>query len=171
MFDKIKTEYAKLYEKLLEQNKLIRPTELGYSGAASAIAVHNFFKKIKLDKYNSFVDLGSGDGKVVMIASLFTNAVGIEVDDELIKTARKIAKKLKIGADFIQTDFLEANVSEYDIIFINPDQPMYAVEKKLRNEMTPEQRLIVFGGLYKPMNMKLEKNLTVDGVWFGVYCR
>ena len=72
MLHKIKEEYGKLHDDLLKEKRLIRPTDLGYSGSASAEVVFEFFRRIKLDKYSSFLDLGSGDGKVVLVASLFT---------------------------------------------------------------------------------------------------
>ena len=170
MLHKIKEEYGKLHDDLLKEKRLIRPTDLGYSGSASAEVVFEFFKRIKLDKYSSFLDLGSGDGKVVLVASLFTKSTGIEIDRKLIKTAESIKKRLGIkNAEFIQGDFLDADISSYGIMFINPDQPLYEIEKKLRNEMTGKQRLTVFGGLYKPLNLKLEKEYSIQGVWFGVY--
>jgi len=170
MINKIIHEYSELYNNLIDHNRLVRPTELGYSGSASADAVHEFFKKIGLDKYKSFLDLGSGDGKIVLIASLFTKATGIEIDEELIKISEDMKSKLNLNnAEFFKKDFLLIDILGYDVIFINPDQPMYEIEKKLRNEMTAEQRLIVFGGLYKPLNMKLENEFKIDGVLFGIY--
>jgi tRNA1(Val) A37 N6-methylase TrmN6 len=172
MIDKIKHEYTRLYGNLLKDKKLVRTTSLGYSGSAASDAVFGFFEKIKLDRFKSFADLGSGDGKIVLIASLFTKSVGIEIDDELLKISKKMKSKLKLKrAEFIKGDFLDDNISlsKYDVLFINPDNPFYEIEKKLRNEMSDKAILIVCGGLYKPLNMKLEKSYTVDNVKFFVY--
>ncbi|MBU0535560.1 MAG: methyltransferase domain-containing protein [Nanoarchaeota archaeon] len=170
MLEKIKQEYLKVHGDLIKDKKLLKPTSLGYSGSASADTIHEFFKKIGLDKYSSFADLGSGEGKVVLIASLFTKSFGIEIDEELIGISNNIKKKLKLdNAAFLYGDFLDMDLTDYDILFINPDQPMYEAEKKLRREMTGKQKLIVFGGLYKPLNMKLVKEFTVQNAKFFVY--
>ncbi|MBD3314046.1 hypothetical protein GF345_06390 [Candidatus Woesearchaeota archaeon] len=172
MFSRIKQEYIRLYGEFIADRKLARPTKVGYYGAASSDAAHDLFRKIKLDDFKSFADLGSGDGKIVLIASLFTKAAGIEIDQELIRTGEKIRDKLKIDktkACFIEGDYLDIDLSGYDILFVNPDNPMYELEKKLRREMKKEARLIIAGKLYKPLNMKLENEYKVDGMQFGVY--
>ena len=40
-------------------------------GPSGTQDIYDFFVKIKLERYKNFIDLGSGDGKVVLIASLF----------------------------------------------------------------------------------------------------
>lgn len=174
MFNKIKQQYIKLYGELIADSRLARPTKLGYYGAASSDAVHGLFRKIHLEKYSSFIDLGSGDGKIVLIASLFTKAEGIEADSDLIKTGNRIRDRLKISkekAGFIEGDYLDIDLSGYDIIFVNPDSPMYELEKKLRREMKDDALLIIAGNLYKPLNMKLENSFTIDNVWFWIYSK
>lgn len=168
-FDAIKKEYESYYAELLLKHRLLRETSLGYYGASPADAVFNLFRKIGLEKKKNFIDLGSGDGKIVLIAALFTKAAGIEIDDELLEASEKIRKKLGIKADFIKGDYLDHDLSKYDILFLNPDNHFPELEKKLRKEMKKDARLVVFGRLYKPMNMKLEKSLVVDGQGFYIY--
>ena len=165
----IKKEYESYYAELLSKHKLLRETSLGYYGASPADAVFNFFRKIGLEKKKNFIDLGSGDGKVVLIASLFTKAAGIEIDEELVKDAEKIRKRLGMKADFIKGDYLDHDISKHDIIFLNPDRHFPELEKKLRKEMKKDARLVVFGNLYRPLNMKLEKSFVVDGYGFYIY--
>jgi len=71
-------------------------------------------------------DLGSGDGKIAMIASLFTKAAGIEFDEELVKVSNQMKKKLNLDVKFIQGDFMQSDISKYDVIFINPDKEFAA---------------------------------------------
>jgi len=166
----IKKEYENLHNEMLKKKELLRPTELGYYGSVSADDVFELFRKIRLNMEKSFVDLGSGDGKIVLIADLFTQATGIEVDESLIETSEKMKKKLKIDkAKFIKGDFLVHDISHYDIIFINPDQPMYEIEKKLRQEMKKEAKLVVYGSLYTPLNMKLLQKIEIKGSIFSVF--
>lgn len=71
-----------------------------------------------------FIDLGSGDGRVVFLAALFgAKAYGIEYDARLIDISREAQKKLKdiIETDkvnFIQGDFLKHDLSQYDIMYL-----------------------------------------------------
>jgi 16S rRNA A1518/A1519 N6-dimethyltransferase RsmA/KsgA/DIM1 with predicted DNA glycosylase/AP lyase activity len=120
--------------------------------------------KINLQKFKNFIDIGSGDGKVVLIASLFEiDAVGIEFDKKLIDVGIKIQKKLGLKAKFIQGDFLKHDLSEYDFIFINPDKSFeFGLEEKLLNEMHPKAKLFVYNNIFLPI--KLKKGKTY---WFG----
>ncbi|PIN87273.1 hypothetical protein COV19_00115 [Candidatus Woesearchaeota archaeon CG10_big_fil_rev_8_21_14_0_10_44_13] len=168
-FTQLKKEYDSYSVSLIPKHKLLRETSLGYYGSAPADPVFNFFRKMELEKKKSFLDLGSGDGKVVLIAALFTKAAGIEIDMELIKVSGKMKKKLGIRAEFLREDYLMHDLSKYEILFLNPDQPFYALEKKLRKEMKKTARLVVLGNLYRPLNMGLEKNRIIDGTSFSIY--
>lgn len=168
-FNQLKKEYEKYQLNLIKKKKLMRQTSLGYYGSASADAVFSFFRKIGLAKKKSFIDLGSGDGKIVLIASLFTKATGIEIDRELINTSERMKNKLGIKVDFIQGDYLDSDLSKYDILFLNPDNPLYELEKKLRKEMKKTARLVILGNLYRPLNMELEKNVIIEGTSFNIY--
>ena len=47
-----------------------------------------------MKRFNRFIDLGSGDGKVALIASLFCRqAEGIEIDDELFGKSLEMKEK------------------------------------------------------------------------------
>ena len=61
----------------------------------------------KIGPHGKFIDLGSGDGKVVLLASNFAKkAVGIEWDSELHSIAVNLAGKLGAkNAEFINGDF------------------------------------------------------------------
>lgn len=165
--EKIKKEYDSYQAELLSRHKFLRETSLGYYGSAPADAVFRFFRKIKLK--GNFVDLGSGDGKVVLIASLFARAKGIEVDEGLVKDSKRIAKKLGIKAEFVLGDYLYADIGSYDYLFLNPDGPFPELEKKLRKEMKKTAKLVVFGSLYRPLNMVSDKSFVIDGFRLSVY--
>ncbi len=98
-----------------------------------------------------FLDLGSGDGRVVFMASLLgADAVGIEYDKQLVKVSRRARKALRdlVESDrarIIQGDFFESSWSGYDVIFffdLSSFEPE-RVREKLRLEMDPGARLIV----------------------------
>ncbi|MBW2999582.1 hypothetical protein KY339_02815 [Candidatus Woesearchaeota archaeon] len=166
-FNKIKQYYNNLLSELLKEKKFpLRQTEKGYWGITSLDDVFELFKKINLNNYKKFLDLGSGDGRVVLVASLFTNAEGIEADKELFEKSKEIKNLLKINAKFYNKDFLEHNFPEYDIIFIHPDRNFYELEKKLKEF---NGKLIVYNNLYKPLNMKLEKVLDIKGTEISIF--
>ncbi|MFO8015502.1 MAG: hypothetical protein R6U32_00195 [Candidatus Woesearchaeota archaeon] len=167
MIENIKKEYQQHEAKLLSEGRLMRETCLGYYGPASVSSVSDLFRKIGVK--GSFVDLGSGDGRVVLVAALFADAEGIEADKELVDESKRICSKLGIKAGFVQGDYLDACLSGYDFLFLNPDSRFPELEKKLRNEMKQGAKLIVMGSLYRPLNMKEEKSIVIDGTRFGIY--
>ncbi len=98
-----------------------------------------------------FLDLGSGDGRVVFLANILgADAAGIEYDKQLVKISRRAAKALKDLVDpkrarIIRGDFFESAWSGYDVIFFF-DLSSYEPERvrqKLQREMDPGAVLIV----------------------------
>jgi len=170
-FELIKKEYDDFYNSFLKQGKIpVRDTEVGIWGISVADNVYNLFKKINLKKYKNFLDLGSGDGKVVLIASLFTKATGIEFDKELNDKAIEIKNKLKLKAEFIQDDFLKYDWSKYDIIFINPDKGFHkGTEDKLLKEL--KGKLFVYNFVFEPRFLKKGKKYWFEQTPVTVYTK
>jgi len=144
-------------------------TSKGFWGAAITEHIYGFFKKIKLENYKNFLDLGSGDGKVVLIASLFgVKATGIEIDDDLVKTSERIKKELKLKAEFIKGDFFKHNLSKYDVIFVNPDKGFEnGLEDKLLKEMNG--KLFVYNQIFLPRFLRKGRSYWFDQVPVIVY--
>ena len=171
LYNQIKSEYDDFYKSLLKTGKLpLRATEKGFWGSAVADEVFEAFKKINLQTYNKFLDIGSGDGKVVLIASLFVqNAVGIEIDKELYDKSLEIKEKIGIkNANFFLADFFNCNFSEYDVLFCNPDEP---IERKLEAKLIKEMEgiLIFYGSIFPPKKLKKEMEFEISGTNVGVY--
>lgn len=167
-FQQIKESYDKFYKGLLKKGKFpVRTTEKGFWGTIPADDILEIFNKINLKNFKSFLDLGSGDGKIVLIASLFTKAAGIEFDKDLIKISNEMKNELNSKADFIEGDYFEHDLSGCDLIFINPDQNFYKLEEKLRKEF--KGKLVAYEDVYKPINMKLIKEFFIGGFRVGVY--
>ncbi len=98
-----------------------------------------------------FLDLGSGDGRVVFLANVLgADAVGIEYDQQMVKISRRAAKALKGLIDrkrtrIIRGDFFDSTWSGYGVIFFF-DQSSFEperVRRKLAREMDPGTVLIV----------------------------
>jgi hypothetical protein len=168
-FIEINKEYESFYKNIILNGKIpVRDTAVGIWGVSISENVFELFKKINLQKYNNFLDLGSGDGKVVLIASLFTKSTGIEFDEELYKKSCEIKDKLKLNAEFIQGDFLEQDLSKYDIIFINPDKGFHkGTEDKLLKEL--KGKLLVYNFVFEPRFLKKGKKYWFNETPVTVY--
>src|SRR3989344_4233275 len=170
-YDQIKSAFDK-YDKsqIVIRPTLVRDTEKGIWGPSSISNVFELFKKIKLDKYKNFLDIGCGDGRVVLVASLFTNATGIEFDKELIETGNKIKQKLNLKAHLIQDDFYNHDFSKYDIIFTNPDTGFYnGMEDKLLKELNG--LLLVYNNTFLPRFLKRGKTYWINGIPITEFAR
>ena len=141
-------------------------TELGWWGTADAESVYITFKEF-LKKEHKFLDLGSGDGKIVAIASLFCDQVeGIEIDEQLIQKSNQVKQQLNINAKFAKENFFKINLKNYDVIFINPDQPILALMDKIKQEF--KGILIVYNNLHLP-NLEPIKILTPHKIPVHIY--
>lgn len=171
IFNLIKKEYDEFYRGLLRNGKLpMWSTAKGFWNASISDEVYEAFKRIGLNKFKNFLDIGSGDGKVVLIASLFCqNAEGIEIDNFLHNKAIEIQTKFSIrNAKFRNADFLLHDFSEYDILFLSPDAPLErGLENKLLKEM--KGRLIHYGHNFHPRFLKKEDSFLVNGNLVSLY--
>lgn len=173
MYNVIKEGYDDFYRFILKNGKLpMWSTSKGFWNASISDDVFELFKKLKLDSYRNFVDLGSGDGKVVLIASLFgVNAHGIEVDDYLHNVATTMKKRFSIrNAKFFKKDFLDHNLSNYDFVFIAPDAPLErGLSDKLMKELNG--RLVVYGPHFHPTKLNKEKHFFVNDTKVGLFTK
>ncbi len=172
-YRQIKEAYDKFYNTLLIRGQFPwKDTGIGYWGISVADEVFELFRRINLQKFDRFVDIGSGDGKVAMIASLFTKSTGIEFDPWLVQCSEIIKKKLGhipnlAATTFLQKDFMDHHLGEFDVIYWHPDKPMAELEKKLRSEMTG--KLIVHGPFHNPQTLKKEQTFEISGTYFNIF--
>lgn len=164
-FKRIKKSYEAREKELREKGISIdRLTKKGLFSPSDMDEIFDFFKEIKLQRYRTFLDLGSGDGRIVLIASLFTKAAGIEHDLALARASERMRDSLKIkpeSAQFINADYMKQNLSEYDIIFWYPDdQKKEHVERKLLKEM--EGKLVIYRGIYMPKKLSKVSSFADD---------
>lgn len=170
--NKIILRYKELEKSLLRQGRLpMKDTNIGFWSYANSNDIFELFKKIKLTRFNHFMDLGSGDGRVALIASLFTKSTGIEIDHELHMIANAIKSELKCkDVTLINDDFYNHNLSKHDIIFVNPDRPMYrGLETKLLNEL--KGQLIVYGPFFHPSSLNKVDDAYINGTYIGIYSK
>ncbi len=89
------------------------------------------------------IDLGSGEGRVVMAASKHcAKSVGVEINPFLYWVS-KIKAKGKENIEFKKQSLWKTDLSDYDLIFIYfiPHR-MKKLAKKIKKEMKPGSRII-----------------------------
>jgi hypothetical protein len=131
-FRKIKQYFDDKDRALARTGKLpLGNTEKGFWGTAHLDDVYELFKRIELEQEEHLLDLGSGDGRVVCVAALFTNATGIEYDAKLHAEAIAAAATLELPrAIFIQGDYTAHNLAVYSVWFSYADHNFGWLEAK-----------------------------------------
>ena len=87
-------------------------------------------------------DLGSGDGRIVIIAAQKYGArgVGVELDPKLIEVSRQVAREAEVSerVTFIQGDLFQADISAATVVtlFLSPSVNA-ELEPKLRRSCAP----------------------------------
>jgi cyclopropane fatty-acyl-phospholipid synthase-like methyltransferase len=92
-------------------------------------------------------DLGSGDGRIVMLAAqkYGARAVGIEIDHDLVETSRQIARDGDVvqKARFVEGDLFTADISAATVVTLYlSDSVNRRLEPKLRSELRPGTRIV-----------------------------
>ncbi len=95
-----------------------QPSEFTY-GEISYWGINKAFNDIPKTKLNSFLDLGSGKGKLVFFTSLVfnMNTIGIEINKSFVK----FAKYLKLLFNVNNAAFIHTNITNYTL----PDVDVY----------------------------------------------
>lgn len=160
-FLEIKQAYRDVEKKIkAEKGGSVFETEKGIFGSTDCDDIFDFFKKIKLSHSNRFIDLGSGDGRVVLTASLFADSTGVEADEELNDAAIQIRNRLDLSATFIGEDYLRYDLSSYDFVFINPDKEFSkGLDEKLAKEL--KDRIFVYSNVFLPNKLKKGKTFWI----------
>ncbi len=152
---------------------LARNTGIGYWGVTHIDDLHKAFEEIEAHKHKQLIDLGSGDGRVVlMAAAMGVKATGIEADDWLTNCALDMKRKVKHpsmeNAQFFKEDFMKLDLSKYDLIYISPDKPFYrGLDQKLKKEA--QGKVLVHGYEFQPSTLRKEKEIIVNGNMFVLY--
>lgn len=175
-FEKVREKYVEFEQFLLKKGILLaKDTGIGYWGVTHLHPLQELFQNIEINKYNHLLDLGSGDGRVVLLASLFgIKATGVEFDDWLLNCSLDIKRKLDLphfeNVKFLKEDFMRMDIKPYDLLYISPDKPFHrGLDQKLSKEL--QGKLIVHGYEFLPKALKLEKEMVFQGEKFGVWRR
>ena len=165
-FAEILKAYQALEAKIKqEKGTLVWDTKKGIFGAATCERLFAFFERVGLDQYENFLDIGSGDGRAVLIASLFTKASGVEIDEALVEHGKKIQEKLGLDATFVCDDFKTVDFSKFSFLFVNPDQGFHkGLEPKLLKEMSKDAVLWSNNNIFLPEKLKRERAIWIEQI-------
>ncbi len=86
-------------------------------------------------------DLGSGDGRIVILAAQKYGArgVGIELDPQLVERSRQIAREAEVAGrvNFVVGDLFDADISEATVVTLYLS---YSVNRRLKPKLLRELR-------------------------------
>ena len=139
----------------------VHETEKGIFGVSDLKRVQDFFEQINL-KSGTFLDLGSGDGRVTILASLQCDkAIGIEFDELLVKKSLKHAKKLDSKAEFLCQDYEDYDFSNVDVLFSYAD---HAFSQNFVEKLVKEFKgtLYIYEGVFFPNGITKGKTIWAD---------
>lgn len=174
---KIEENFPKLENFFLMKDRdisnLMKKSTVGFFGSSELVHLFDLFQEIDLKSYWSFVDLGSGDGRIVFLASLFTSAIGVEQDKELYKLS--LRRKEELGdlilspTEFKNKDFFKENLEEYGLVFINPAMPFY--QDRFEEFLSKNKaNYLIDITLFEPRFLKKKKEFSVGIRKYALYC-
>lgn len=169
MIKKIKKHYRDYERDLISGGKFAAgETSHGYYAVSVLDDVEQALTSLNLPKEHSFIDIGSGDGRIACLASqFFDNATGVEGDASLSDFAIKTKKKLNLPVSFATENFMGTDLRDYDVIFINPDKSFdKELERKLKTEF--KGTLMVYSFKYFPKK-EHEKEIQFAGYRLRTY--
>jgi SAM-dependent methyltransferase len=109
--------------------------------------VYEMLKLAEVTRDDLVYDLGSGDGRIVVLAAQKYGAtgVGIEIDPKLVAISRQVAQDAEVAdkVTFIEGDLFTADISRATVVtlFLSPTVNR-ALEPKLRRELRPGTRIV-----------------------------
>lgn len=144
------------------EQELVFDTEKGIFGTTAVEHIYEWLTQLEVSAETTFLDLGSGDGRVIITASLFCKAHGIEFDETLVKKSQEHIAALESTASVEQDDYENADFSTIDILFCYADHNFSdALVQKLKEEFTGT--LYVYQGTFFPKDAVKGKTVWVGG--------
>src|SRR5262245_29613279 len=123
-----------------------KPPDIFFAPTLHSVA-DDMLKLAKVTSDDVVYDLGSGDGRIPIIAAQKYGArgVGIEIDPQLVALSRQIARDGEIAnrVTFVEGDLFEADISPATVVtlYLSPTVNR-RLEPKLRRELRPGTRIV-----------------------------
>ena len=147
----------------------MRSTQRGFWGTSNLDDVYSFFVQKKFPRHTRFLDLGAGDGRVVMVANLFVDAVGVEFDADLVAQGRAVAAQLGFDLELVQDDMRNLDFSRFDVLYSYADQQWDFLKHKLLRELSGE--LYCYHDTYHPHFLEKGKITWVGQIPIFLYTK
>jgi len=129
------------------------------------VVVEAMLKLANVGPKDYVIDLGSGDGRIVLLAATQYKAggLGVDIDPELVERANASARKLGV-ADRVQfkvQDVLVADISRATVmtLYLLPGM-MASLQKKLLAELKPGTRIVSHDFTFD--RWKPDRTITVE---------
>jgi len=123
------------------------------------VVVDQMLRMANVGENDFVVDLGSGDGVIVLTAAKQFKAggMGVDIDADLVKRSNERAQKLGVADRvlFVQLDVFKTNISRASVLtlYLLPEM-MVKLRSKVFNELKPGVRVVShdyhFGGEWLP---------------------
>ena len=154
----------------LEQGSLPRDAVPYCPSGLAEIAF--MLEKAKLGPDTTFVDLGSGLGKVVLLAALLTGArcYGVELDPHLVAHAQSSAASLSLAkAHFIEGDIRTVSLPPSDVYYMYiPLIHSTELVDRLREQAT-QRKILVFAQALDLKRLPWLRSSNASSYWLEMY--
>jgi SAM-dependent methyltransferase len=133
-------------ELLTVQSRPARPPDIYFTPSTQEVA-DQMLTLARTRESDVVYDLGSGDGRIVVLAAQKYGArgVGIEIDPALVRISRQVAEDGEVAdrVRFVEGDLFAASISEATVVtlFLSPSVNRQ-LESKLRRELRPGTRIV-----------------------------
>lgn len=123
-----------------------RPPDI-YFATTRQVVVSQMLELAAVRRDELVVDLGSGDGRIVIVAAQKYGArgLGVEIDPVLVLRSRENAKEASVESrvTFIEGDLFKADLSRADVVMLYLSPSLNSdLEPKLRRELRPGARIV-----------------------------
>ena len=99
---------------------------LAYQACSPALLRHTL-SQLSVDRTMSFIDIGCGKGRALIVASQypFANVIGVELSPKLVEVARDNMRRAGVAARVIESDARTFELPDGDLVlfFYNPFVP------------------------------------------------
>jgi SAM-dependent methyltransferase len=109
--------------------------------------VYQMLELAGVTKDDVVYDLGSGDGRIVVLAAQKYGArgVGVELDPRLVEISRQVARDAQVAdrVRFVEGDLFAADISDATVVTLFLSTSVNnELEPKLRRELKPGTRIV-----------------------------
>lgn len=114
-------------------------------------------------------DLGSGDGRIVIMAAqkFHANAVGVEIDSKMVKQSIEQIRKLGLQstARVVQGDLLQQNYSSADVltVYLMPEAMDSKVQPLLDRQLKKGARVVAHDFEFRAWTPEQVEHIADDG--------